>query len=79
MPSAFTNSIAPIHPITAGKPSNPIKTKRLQTAPLDTNGAPLSMTKTTQIRLPQYDVLPLWAIFFMQGTDESIIMEPHRL
>jgi len=39
------------------------KTKRLQTAPLDTNGAPLSMTKTTQIRLPQYDVLPLWAIF----------------
>jgi hypothetical protein len=44
------------------------KTQRLQTTLLDTNEAPLAMTKSEQIRLPQYvaaqyDVLPPWAIY----------------
>jgi hypothetical protein len=39
------------------------KIQRLQTTPLDTNGASLAMTKTVQIRLPQLDVLPPWAIY----------------
>lgn len=39
------------------------KPKGFQTAPHDTNGAPLAMTKTTQIRLPQYDMLPPWSIY----------------
>jgi len=48
-----------------------IKTQRLQPELLDTNGAPLTMTKTTQIQLPQYDVPPPWAIYARKWTTPS--------
>jgi hypothetical protein len=59
----------PQHPQSHSNPSRHCwktkqkKTQRLQTALLDTNGAPLAMTKTAQIRLPQFDLLSPWAIY----------------
>jgi hypothetical protein len=53
----------PLQSISSPLENQATKTQRLHTTPLDTNGASLAMTKTVQIRLPQLDVLPPWAIY----------------